>query len=87
MSSIVEQSVKPNAKRVTYGIDITCGSFSLNEWGLHESVAKEVNELLTINGDKPVVLEGLTFSRRKPSTLSAAIAAAKAQMSPVDVKV
>lgn len=85
MSSIVEQAQKPNAKRVTYGIDITVGSFSLNEWGLHESVAKEVNELLTINGDKPVVLEGLTFSRRKPSTLSAALAAAKASMQPVSV--
>jgi hypothetical protein len=87
MSNIVEQSVKPNAKRVTYGIDITCGSFSLNEWGLHETVAKEVNDLLVANNDKPVELEGLTFSRRKPSTLSAAIAAAKAKLVPVDVKV
>lgn len=85
--SIVNEQVKPNAKRVTYGIDITVGQFSLNEWGLHESVAKEVNELLTLNGDKPVEIDGLTFSRRKPSTLSAALAAAKAKMQPVDVKV
>jgi hypothetical protein len=85
MSNIVEQSVKPNAKRVTYGIDITVGQFSFNEWGLHESVAKEVNELLTMNGDKPVELDGVTFSRRKPSTLSAALAAAKAKLQPVNV--
>jgi hypothetical protein len=50
-------------------------------------VAKEVNDLLVANNDKPVELEGLTFSRRKPSTLSAAIAAAKAKLVPVDVKV
>jgi hypothetical protein len=87
MSNIVEQSVRPDKKRVTYGIDITVGQFSFNEWGLHESVAKEVNELLTLNNNQPLVLEGVTFTRRKPSTLSAALAEAKAKLQPIDVKV
>jgi len=78
--SIVEQAVKPNAKRVTYGIEIKAGSFTLNEWGLHESQAKEVNELLILNGDQPVTVDGLTFSRRAPSELSSKLAAMKAAL-------
>lgn len=83
--TIVSESIKPNAKRTTYGIDITVGPYSFNEWGLHESVAKEVNEVLVMNGDQPVTLDGVTFSRRKPSTLSAALAEAKAKLAPVQV--
>ena len=78
--SIVEQAQKATAKRITYGIEIKVGSFTLNEWGLHESQAKEVNELLVLNGDKPVVVDGVTFSRRAPSELSAKLAALKASM-------
>ena len=63
--SIVENSVKATAKRITYGIEIKVGSFTLNEWGLHESQAKEVNELLVLNGDKPIVVDGVTFSLRE----------------------
>ena len=83
--SIVNESVKPSAKRTTYGIDIKVGQFTFNEWGLHESQAKEVSELLTLNGDKPVTIDSVTFSRREPSTLSAALAAAKANLAPVNV--
>lgn len=79
--SIVENSVKATAKRITYGIEIKVGSFTLNEWGLHESQAKEVNELLVLNGDKPIVVDGVTFSRRAPSELSSKLAAMKAQLS------
>jgi len=78
--SIVETATKASAKRVTYGIDIKAGQFTLNEWGLHESVAKEVNDILTQNGDKPFTIDGLTFSRRTPSELSAKLAAFKATM-------
>ncbi len=78
--SIVNEAIKATAKRTTYGIEIRVGSFSLNEWGLHESQAKEVNELLTLNGDKPVVVEGVTFSRRQPSELSSKLAAMKASL-------
>lgn len=82
--SIVENSVKATAKRITYGIEIKVGSFTLNEWGLHESQAKEVNELLVLNGDKPVVVKtadgSITFSRRAPSELSSTLAAMKAQL-------
>jgi len=80
MSNIVENVTKPSAKRVTFGIEIASGSFKLNEWGLHESQAKEINELLTLNGNQPVTIEGLTFSRRAPSELSARIAAMKASL-------
>jgi hypothetical protein len=79
--AIVETAVKPNAKRVTYGIEIKAGQFTLNEWGLHESVAKEVNDILTLRGDQPFTLDGLTFSRRTPSELSSKLAAFKADMS------
>jgi hypothetical protein len=78
--SIVEQATKATAKRVTYGIEIKAGSFTLNEWGLHESQAKEVNEMLVLNGDKSFTIDGLTFSRRAPSELSAKLAAMKAQL-------
>lgn len=74
-------SNKPQTtKRVTYGIEMKVGSYTLGEWGLQESQAKEISELLTLNGDKPVELEGITFCRRAPSELSARIAALKAQM-------
>ena len=78
--SIVEQASKASAKRVTYGIEIKAGSFTLNEWGLHESQAKEVNELLTLNGNAPITVDGLTFSRRTPSELSSKLAALKATL-------
>lgn len=83
--SIVETAQKPVAKRVTYGIEIKVGSFTLNEWGLHESQAKEVNEMLTLNGDKPFTIEGVTFSRRAPSELSSKLAAMKATLSAQNV--
>ena len=78
--SIVETATKPTTKRVTYGIEIKAGQFTLNEWGLHESVAREVNEILVLNGDKPFEVDGLTFSRRQPSELSSKLAQVKASM-------
>lgn len=85
--SVVNESLKATtAKRVTYGIDIrTSDGVNLNEWGLHESQAKEVNELLTMSGGEPITVGVLTFSRRKPSDLSAALAAVKAKLQPVNV--
>jgi hypothetical protein len=83
--SIVEQAQKASAKRITYGIEIKVGNFTLNEWGLHESQAKEVHELLTLNGDKPVTVEGVTFSRRAPSELSSKLAEMKAKIVPPSV--
>lgn len=83
MASIVEQSTeRPNAKRTTYGIDIQIGTISLNEWGLHESLAKQVDELLKLSNNEPIVLEGITFTRRKPSELAQKLAALKASMAP-----
>lgn len=78
--SITEQAVKPTQKRVTYGIEIKVGSLTLNEWGLHESQAKEVNEMLILNGDAPFTVDGVTFSRRTPSELSSKLAAMKATL-------
>lgn len=79
MSGIVEKAVQATAKRVTYGIELKVGNISLNEWGLHESVAKQVHEQLVRNGDKPFVLGGIEFSRRAPSELSALLAGMKAE--------
>ena len=83
--AIVDVAQKPStAKRVTFGIEIRVGSFTFNEWGLHESQAREVNELLVLNADKPVQIETedgtITFSRRAPSELSAKLAAIKANL-------
>jgi hypothetical protein len=81
MSIVETVSTKPaTARRVTYGILIKAGTFTLNEWGLTESDARTVNEILVSNGDKPFELNGLTFSRRPPSDLSAQLAAFKASM-------
>jgi hypothetical protein len=77
---IKDQTVPSSNKRVTFGIEITSGSFKLNEWGLHETQAKEISELLTLNGDQPVTIDGLTFSRRQASELSSRIAAMKASL-------
>jgi len=77
--NIVKDSTAPAAttRRVTHGIEITVGEFKLNEWGLHETQAKEISELLTLNGNEPVVIDGVTFSRKQSSALSARIAAMK----------
>lgn len=82
IGNIVETS-KPAGKRTTYGILIKAGSFSLNEWGLTESDAKQVHEILVARDDSPFELNGLTFSRRPPSDLSAQLAAFKAQAAAV----
>ncbi len=79
--SIVNQAVSTKAataKRVTYGIELKVGTFVLNEWGLHESQAKEVHEVLVSRNDEPFTVQGITFSRRPVSELSSAIAAFKA---------
>ena len=78
--SIVEQKTgTATAKRVTYGIEIKAGSFTLNEWGLHESQAKQVHEALVKRNDEPFSIGGLTFSRRPVSDLSNALAQFAAQ--------
>lgn len=78
--SIAEKAVRATAKRTTYGIEIKVGNFTLNEWGLHETQAKEVHEMLVKNGDKPFTVGPMTFSRRIPSELSGALAAMKAEL-------
>jgi len=83
--SLVNEAQKPNtAKRVTYGIVITIGTTTFNEWGLHESEAKVVNELLTINGDQPLpaTSDGVVFSRRAPSNMASELAALRAKLTP-----
>jgi len=81
MTNLIKDSAVPSTnKRTTFGIEITSGAFKLNEWGLHETQAKEIDQLLTLNGDQPVTIDGLVFSRRAPSELSARIAAMKASL-------
>lgn len=85
MANIVEQATKAAAKRITYGIEIKVDNFTFNEWGLHESQAKEVHDMLTTNGDKPITLGNITFTRRAPSELSAALAELKTKLVPPSV--
>lgn len=76
IGNVVESQKAASTKgRVSYGIEIRVGSFTLNEWGLHESQAKQVHEKLLRDGDKPFTVGGITFSRRAPSELSAELAA------------
>ena len=83
MTNVVDMSVPATSnsgKRITYGLNITVGAISLNEWGVQESVAKQAHETLVLRGDKPFTIETseqledgtelksyLTFSRRASS--------------------
>lgn len=81
MSIVTESAAKSTAKRVTYGIRIMVGKKPLNEWGLHESEARIVNEMLTLNGDKPFTTkDGLTFSRLESSDFAKELAEMKASL-------
>lgn len=67
-TNIVDMKVPASTgkSRVSYGIDICVGSSVYNEWGLSESEAKEVHELLTLNGDEPLppTKDGAIYKRR-----------------------
>ena len=67
--SIVEQAAATAATktgRVSYGIDICIGKTTFNEWGLSESEAKDVHELLLLNDDEPLppTEDGIVYKRR-----------------------
>ena len=82
MSLVNESTKAPKGQRVTYGIDIKVGKAVLNEWGLHESEAKTVSELLTINGDRdlPPTKDGIVYARRPLSAKQSEFAEMKAQL-------
>lgn len=68
-ANIVDMKVSASSggkSRVSYGIDICVGSTIYNEWGLSESEAKEVHELLTLNGEEPLppTADGVVYKRR-----------------------
>jgi hypothetical protein len=67
-SNIVDMKVPASTgkSRVSYGIDICIGSSIYNEWGLSESEAKDVHELLILNGEEPLppTKDGVVFKRR-----------------------
>jgi len=85
MTNIAQQAVKAStAKRIVYGIDIKVGSTPINEFGLHESYAKQVNRILELNGDKPFTTrDGLTISRRVASGFAAELAEIEASLKAV----
>ncbi len=85
MSVVSESAPKAPKGRITYGITIHVGNYEFNEWGLPESQAKEVSEMLTANNEQPITVEGIKFGRRAPSELSKALAAAKAKLVPAQV--
>lgn len=65
--------------RVSYGIDVCIGSTVFNEWALSESEAKEVHELLILNGEEPLppTADGVTYKRRPLSVKKSEFAAMK----------
>lgn len=84
MTNIIEKQTAPSAgRRVTFGILIHVGEKTqFNEWGLSESLAKQVDRLLTLNGDKPLpaTKDGVVYSRRLPSDMAAELAELEAQL-------
>jgi len=82
--NIVEQAQASTKgkSRTSYGIVITVGKSTLNEWGLSENEAKTVHELLTLNGDKPLppTSDGIVYSRRPPSNMAQELAALRTQL-------
>jgi len=67
-SNIVDMKVPASTgkSRVSYGIDICVAGTVFNEWGLSESEAKEVHELLILNGEEPLppTADGIVYKRR-----------------------
>lgn len=84
--SIVEQTTAPTTgKRTVYSIEVcvtgTSGNVvSFNEFALNESEAKEMHELLNINGNEPVEVDGIVYKRRPLSVKKASFAEKKAQL-------
>lgn len=84
---ITEHTVAPptTGKRVVYSIEVvvtgTDGSeISFNEFALNESEAKEMHEMLNINGNEPVEVNGVTYKRRPLSAKKSSFAEKKAQL-------
>lgn len=80
--NIIEKSAASTKGRVSYGIEIVVGSTSFNEWGLSESEAKDVHELLTLNGDEPLppTSDGIVYKRRPLSAKKSEFAEMKAAL-------
>lgn len=81
-SNIVEAPKAGGKNRVSYGIEICVGSASFNEWGLSESEAKDVHELLVLNGEEPLppTADGVIYKRRPLSAKKSEFAEMKAAL-------
>jgi hypothetical protein len=95
MVNIVNKAQVPaeQGKRTNYALDITCGGFVFNEWGLQEIDAKEVSEQLHMGNDVPFTLDSdvtledgsivksyVTFARKSSSELRSKLAARRASI-------
>lgn len=82
--SIAERVAAPKTGRTSYGIVIEVNGVVLNEWGLQEPEAKDIHELLVLNGEQPLTevpgWDGFTFSRRQVREQRQALAEFKAQL-------
>ena len=84
---ITEQAVTApsTGKRTVYSIEV-CGTgpdgnvISFNEFALNESEAKDMHEMLNINGNEPVEVNGVTYKRRPLSAKKSSFAEKKAQL-------
>lgn len=84
---ITEQAVTApsTGKRTVYSIEVcvtgTDGNvISFNEFALNESEAKDMHEMLNINGNEPVEVNGVVYKRRPLSVKKASFAEKKAQL-------
>ena len=84
---ITEQAVPAptTGKRTVYSIEVTVqgtdgSTISFKEFALNESEAKEMHEMLNINGNEPVEVNGITYKRRPLSAKKASFAEKKAEL-------
>jgi hypothetical protein len=84
---LTERTVAPttSGKRTVYSIEVcvngTDGNvISFNEFALNETEATAVHELLNINGNEPVEVNGVTYKRRPLSAKKSSFAEKKAEL-------
>ena len=71
----------PNdSSQINLSIATDGSTISFNEFALNESEAKEMHEMLNINGNEPVEVNGITYKRRPLSAKKASFAEKKAEL-------
>ena len=84
---ITEQAVPApsTGKRTVYSIEVCVtgddgSTISFNEFALNESEARDMHEMLNINGNEPVEVNGVVYKRRPLSAKKSSFAEKKAEL-------